>query len=90
MADFFNDMSLADAEQVEGLSRLMYELRSNRDQLCKQYEVSDADALLEKIRSGVSAEHPAYDHYLSIKILEDMRMAAREELKEFLARVQRV
>lgn len=89
MADFFKDMSMADAEHLEGLSRVMFELRSSRDQLYKQYEVADAGALLEKIQTGTIAEHPAYDHYLSIKILEEMRLAVREELKDFLPRVNR-
>lgn len=89
MADFFNDIDYEDAEQMEQLSRLMFEFRTGRDTLLKQYEVADAASLLEKIRTGVLPEHPSYDHYLSLNILEEMRVAVRDELKAFLPGVKR-
>jgi hypothetical protein len=48
--------------------------------LLKQYDVSDEQQLLERIRSGEIAEHPAYEHYLSALILEQGRQQLREEL----------
>lgn len=89
MADFFSDIDYEDAEQMEQLSRLMFEFRSGRDTLLKQYEVADAAALFGKIRSGALPEHPAYDHYLSLNILDEMREAVRNELKAFLPGVKR-
>lgn len=89
MGDFFSDIDFGDAEHIELLSRLMFELRSSHRQLCRQYEVDCPAALLDRIRSGSLAEHPAYEHYLSLRILEDLRTAAREELKAYLPGVRR-
>lgn len=88
MADFFDNMDFEDAELMEQLSRLMFELRVGRDTLLKQYDVADAAALLEKIRSGAVPEHPAYDHYLSLAVLDETREAVRAELKDFLPKVK--
>ncbi len=88
MADFFDGMDFEDAGQMEQLSRLIFEFRMSRDNLLKQYALPDAAALLEKIRSGELPEHPTYEHYLSLKILDDMREAMRGELKDFLPRVR--
>lgn len=89
MTDFFNDMDGEDAGQLEQLSRVIFDLRASRNTLLQQYAVDDAAALLEKIRTGAVAEHPAYDHYLSIAILEDMRETVRNELKNLLPQVKR-
>ena len=88
MADFFDNMDFEDAELMQQLSRLMFELRVGRDTLLKQYDVADAAALLEKIRSGAVPEHPAYDHYLSLAVLDETREAVRAELKDFLPKVK--
>lgn len=89
MSDFFSDIEFEAAERIELLSRLMFEMRSSRQQLCRRYGVDDAAMLLEKIRSGDVAEHPAYEHYLSMLILEEQRRAAREELQAYLPGVRR-
>ena len=88
MRDFFENLSSEDAEQAQRLSRLTYDLRVSRGTLLKQYDVADAAALLDKIRSSVVPEHPAYEHYLSAKILDEMRETIRAELKDFLPRMK--
>ena len=88
MANFFDSIGLDDAEHMEQLSRLMFEFRVSRDGLLRQYGVSDAAGLLERIRTGEVAEHPGYDHYLSLTILDDMHGAVRAELKDFLPKVK--
>jgi hypothetical protein len=88
MADFYNNLDIDDAEQVEQLSRLMFELRTSRDTLLKTYGVSDASGLLALIRAGSVAEHPAYEHFLSLRILDDTRESVRDELKAFLPKVR--
>lgn len=88
MPGFFDNIDPDDATQVEQLARLMFDFRTNRDHLLGQYAVADAEALLEKIHAGEVAEHPGYEHYLSLKILDDMQKAVRSELSEFLPGVK--
>ena len=88
MANFFDNISPDDAGQMEQLARVIFELRVSRDDLLKRYEVADAAALLEKISKGVVEEHPGYDHYLSLHVLEGMREVVRAEMKDFLPKVK--
>ncbi len=86
MTSFFESLEPEVAEEIENLSRLAYEVRENRAVVLRSYAVPDEAALLENIRSGALAEHPAYEHYLAARILEDMRETARalmaQRLKE--------
>ncbi|MBV2236046.1 MAG: hypothetical protein KUL75_10955 [Sterolibacterium sp.] len=90
MADFFNDFDFEDATRMEDLARLMFELRYSRDTLKEQYQIASADELLASIKAGTVAEHPAYEHYLSMNMLDEMREAVRGEIKDFLPRVKRL
>lgn len=75
------DESGMDPNAAQALyARTLYRLRESRKALLKQYEVSDEQQLLDRIRSGEVAEHPAYEHYLSALILEQGRMQLREEV----------
>ena len=87
MAGFFKNIALDDAEMIESLARVMYELRENRAQLLKQSDVENEKELLGKIVSGKIAEHPAYEQYLSACILEMTRETIRAELKSVLQEV---
>lgn len=88
MPAFYDNLDPEDAAQMEQLARLIFDFRASRDSLLKQYGVVDASALLQKILSGEIAEHPAYEHYLSLKILDDLREALRDELRDFLPGVK--
>lgn len=90
MADFFNDFEPADATRMEELARLIHEFRVSLDNLKQRYEVTSAAELLEQIKAGAVAEHPAYEHYLSLSVLDEMRAAVREEMKAFLPKVKRL
>lgn len=90
MADFFNDVDPADAARMEELARLIHEFRVSLDSLKQRYGVVTAMELLEQIKAGRVAEHPAYEHYLSLTILDEMREAVREEMKAFLPKVKRL
>lgn len=90
MTNFFDTIDFDDAEHMQQLSRLMFEFRISRDRLLQQYAVADTLSLLEKIRSGELAEHPAYDHYLSLRVLEEMYANVRAELKEFLPKAKAI
>lgn len=80
MKNFFEGFDYDDAELIESLSLLTYELRENRKLLLEQHSVDDEEALLGKITAGEVAEHPAYEHYLSARILGATRNAVRDEL----------
>lgn len=89
MVNFYDNLSLEDADRIDGLTKLVFDVRENRKALLARYGVEDETALLEKIRSGEFGEHPAYDHYLGAKILDQSREALRNELTELLAKVNR-
>lgn len=80
MKNYFEGLDHDDAELIESLSRVVYVLRENRKSLLEQHGVEDEPALLDKIKSGEIAEHPAYEHYLSARILEATRNTVRDEL----------
>jgi hypothetical protein len=84
MTSFFQNLPYEAAERIEQFSRLAFELRESRSHLLRSYGVEDEASLLELIRSGRLAEHPAYEHYLGARILADTRDAVRDELKNLL------
>lgn len=88
MQNFYENLPYEDAEQLQQLSQMVYDFRISRSKLLEQYDVADEAALLEKIRTGIVSEHPAYDHYLSARILDEMREIIRAELKDFLPKVK--
>lgn len=61
-------------------AKTLYALRESRKALLRQYGVADEQELLDNIRRGDAREHPAYDHYLSALIVEQMRMQVRAEM----------
>jgi len=80
MEDFFEGMDQDDAELINSLSRVAYELRENRKQLFEQHGVENEMTLLDKITAGEIPEHPAYEHYLSAGILAATQVVIRDEL----------
>lgn len=84
MNKFFDQMTVEEAEQVQNLTRLLYELRENRSSLLAQYSVKDEQALLKKITAGQLNEHPAYNHYLSASILSQTRESIRDDMRNYL------
>ena len=80
MKNFYEGIPVEQAGEIESLSRLMYELRSNRDLVLQNWGVTEAQSLLAKIESGEVAEHPAYEHYLSACVLDQTRESVRESL----------
>ncbi|MHB8912440.1 MAG: hypothetical protein ACYC42_07295 [Lysobacter sp.] len=88
MPDFFDAIPQEDAVRIDVLARLAVELRDNRVRLLEEYGVDDEAALLGKIALGEIDEHPAYDHYLSARILGESRNAVREELSDVLQDIQ--
>jgi hypothetical protein len=66
-------------------ARTAYLLRESRKTLLKAYGVDQESMLLERIKCKEVAEHPAYDHYLSALIMEQMRMQVRADMLAKLA-----
>lgn len=87
MTSFFDRVQYETAVDIETMSRLIYELRESRKQLLQQYQVDSPEALLDKIRQGEVAEHPAYEHYLGAHALELSRENIRSQLKETLQEI---
>lgn len=84
MTEFFANIPLEAATQIEQLSRVAYEMRENRAALLRQYDAVDEAALLERIRSCDVAEHPAYEHYLGARALLQAREDVVAELQVVL------
>lgn len=89
MTDFFDNLDPDAANEVDQLSRLLYELRENRALVLKQHDARDEDELLALIESGAAGEHPAYEHYLAARILYDTRETVRQILAERTQEVNR-
>lgn len=82
MESFYDQVPPEDAVEMERLARLMYELRCNRDSILQSWNVADEAALLALLEAGQVDEHPAYEHYLSVRILERTRLGVRALLDQ--------
>ena len=85
MTHFFHNVPSEAVQQIDTLSRMLYDLREDRKTLLAPYGAADEAKLLALIESGEVAEHPAYEHYLGAKNLASTREAIREQLRELLA-----
>lgn len=77
------------AMELSLISRLMYESREHRRIVLDAMGAPDEAGLLERIRTGAIAEHPAYEHYLAARILDDTHQAARQVMTGMLTEVNR-
>lgn len=82
--EFYANMPPEYAAHAEKLARFAYDLRQHRNFMLKQLGVPDEETLLDKIRSGEIAEHPAYEQYVSARVMDQTRNAIREDLKQYL------
>lgn len=82
MANFFDHIDFATARVLERLSRLSLELRNARTGVLRHYGIGHEDELLARVVAGEVAEHPAYEHVLAMRILDD----AREVVRGLIAR----
>lgn len=63
-------------------ARTLYSLRESRKAMLQPYAVADEAGLLEQIRRGDVAPHPAYEHYLGALIIDQARTEIRTELAQ--------
>lgn len=89
MTSFFEDLDYETATEIELLSKLIYELRDSYNAILRFHDAKDEDALLLKIEEGKLAEHPAYEHYLAVRILDDTRETVRTIISERLKETNR-
>ena len=80
--NFFQDLPPEMSIEMQQLSRLMYFARENRKDLLKAYQADDEEALLARIRAGELDLLPAYDDYLSARLLGQAQAAARARLAQ--------
>lgn len=80
MDPIYSTIPPEDALEIEQIARLMYEVRAARDETLARLGAADADQALACIRSGELPEHPAYEHYLSARILADLATRVRADL----------
>lgn len=86
---FFAGMNAEQAVGIDLAAKAAFDMRENRKSLLQKHQVGNETELLEKIRSGALEEHPAYEDYLSAKILRDAYEGIRAELKEHLLEVNK-
>lgn len=89
MASFYEDIEPDLAVEIELLAQLIYQLRENRTAILQPYGVESETLLLQQIQSGAVDEHPAYEHYLSARILADTRETVRATVAEYLKEASR-
>ncbi|MCC6533007.1 MAG: hypothetical protein IT531_10700 [Burkholderiales bacterium] len=84
MASFYRNLSADEVATLDRLSRLLIELRENRERLLERHGAADEAALIARIRDGDIAEHPAYEDYLGAAIIAATREAIRADLKQYM------
>lgn len=89
MTSFFEDLDYDTATEIELLSKLIYELRNSYNAVLGFHGAQDETELLLKIEEGTLAEHPAYEHYLAARILDDTRETVRTVVSERLKETHR-
>lgn len=87
MTEFYKNMRPEDAERVDELTKLTFELRENRQLLLQRHGAESEAELAGRISSGEVDEHPAYEDYLGASILRETRKAVRDELKQCLLEI---
>lgn len=85
MTNFFQNVPSEAAQQIDSLSRILYDLREDRKRILSAYGVTEEDRLLAMIAEGEVGEHPAYDHYIAAKTLAQTRTTIWEQLRDVLA-----
>ncbi len=84
MSHFFENISLEDAEHIDRLTKLVFELRENRLLVLKSYGAADEAQIKLAVLEGAATEHPAYEAYLSASILNVTKAAIRSDLDSYL------
>lgn len=84
MRDFFDDIGDDLKDKLSNVYSEMIVLREHRASLLEPYQLGRMEELLEKIKSGELEEHPAYDHYLAVQVINKELEPMREHCKKIL------
>jgi len=84
MSNFFENIPYEDAEHIDSITKLTFELRENRLEVLKRQGVADEAQLKQAIIEGAVAEHPGYEDYLSASIIDATREVIRDDLNAYL------
>jgi hypothetical protein len=80
MEPIYDTLEPEQATEIEQLARVMYEAREHRRQILEQYhtdEPADVLARVAALAASGESEHPIYEHYLAVCVLDGTRSAAR-------------
>ncbi|MHB1173829.1 MAG: hypothetical protein ACYCZJ_01705 [Sulfuriferula sp.] len=84
MSNFFENIPYEEAEHIDRITKLTFELRENRLEVLKRHGVADEAQLKQAIIEGAVEEHPGYEDYLSASILDATREVIRDDLNAYL------
>lgn len=84
MSNFFENIPYEEAEHIDRITKLTFELRENRLEVLKRHGVADEAQLKQAIIEGAVPEHAGYEDYLSANILDATREVIRDDLNAYL------
>ena len=82
MSNFYQNLPPELSIELQQLAKLMYDTREARSGLLAHYGVDDEAALLARIGAGELPSLPAYDDYLSARLLDQTSLAARARMAQ--------
>ncbi|NML27909.1 hypothetical protein [Zoogloea dura] len=88
MDPIYGGLAPDEALEIEKLARLLYEVRSARDEVLARLGAADDAQALACIVAGDIPEHPGYEDYLSARILAGLTGQIRAELATRLEEAQ--
>lgn len=84
MSNFFENIPYEDAEHIDRMTKLTFELREYHLQVLERHGMADEAQLKQAIIEGAVPEHAGYEDYLSASILDATREAIRDDLNAYL------
>lgn len=88
MDPIYGSLPPDDALEIEKLARLLYEVRSARDEVLARLGAANDVQALASIIGGNIPEHPGYEDYVSARILAGLTSQIRAELATRLEEAQ--
>lgn len=82
MSNFYQNLPPELSIELQQLAKLMYDTRESRRGLLAQYGVEGEAAMLARIAAGELPSLPAYDDYLSARLLDQTSQAARARMAQ--------